>query len=141
MTARMVDDLTGGGLEGRHSGRVAWGETDASGRIHHTVALRWAEIAEHDLFRKLNPSFPAADFPRKDVRTTFHVPLAFDDPFDVRLRVASVGTTSLTLAWDVTSRGTTCIDGQIVIVQVGPDGRPVPLSTWIVDALRRETAG
>ena len=33
--------------------RVAWVDTDASGLIHYTAALRWFEVAEHALLRKL----------------------------------------------------------------------------------------
>ena len=33
--------------------RVGWIDTDAGGRIHFTVAFRWAEAAETGLYRKL----------------------------------------------------------------------------------------
>ena len=33
--------------------RVGWIDTDAGGRIHFTVAFRWAEMAETGLYRKL----------------------------------------------------------------------------------------
>ena len=43
--------------------RVEWVDTDASGRIHHTAAFRFAEVVEHELMRELGvaelTSFPA----------------------------------------------------------------------------------
>ena len=33
--------------------RVAWVDTDATGLIHYTAALRWFEVAEHALVRDL----------------------------------------------------------------------------------------
>ena len=33
--------------------RVGWIDTDAGGRIHFTVAFRWAEATETGLYRKL----------------------------------------------------------------------------------------
>jgi acyl-CoA thioester hydrolase len=32
--------------------RVNWIDTDASGRIHYTAALRYFEVAEHGLMRE-----------------------------------------------------------------------------------------
>ncbi|MBH0121927.1 hypothetical protein I0Q12_21390, partial [Rhodococcus sp. CX] len=35
----------------RSRGVVRFSETDASGRFHYTAALKWAENAEHELYR------------------------------------------------------------------------------------------
>lgn len=123
--------------EGHHSGRVAWADTDAGGRIHHTAALRWAEVAEHNLFRELNPSFPAGDFPRKSVQATYHSVLAFDDEFEVQLWAGAVGRTSVTFEWEIRSGDVLCIEGRHTVVHVDGVGRPAPLPAWLHDGLSR----
>lgn len=122
-------------MESSHRGRVAWVDTDAGGRIHHTAAFRWAEIAEHALFRRIRPGFDAAVFPRKSVEATYHCALVFDDEFEIRLRVSSVGRTSVTFVWKVHSRDFLCVEGRHTAVYVGTDGKPATLPDWFRKAL------
>lgn len=117
-------------MEILHQGRVAWADTDAGGRIHHTAAFRWAEIAEHSLFRQIRPGFEAAAFPRKSVEAIYHSPLVFDDEFEVRLRASSIGRTSVTFVWEVHSRDVLCVKGRHTAVYVEADGKPAPLPDW-----------
>lgn len=127
--------------EGRQAGRVAWVDTDAGGRIHHTAAFRWAEVAEHNLFRALNPAFPAGDFPRREVAATYHAPLVFGDPFEVRLWADAVGRTSVTFRWEVRSGDALCIEGRHTAVHVAADGRPAPLPEWLREGLAAAASG
>jgi YbgC/YbaW family acyl-CoA thioester hydrolase len=103
--------------------RVTWADTDASGRIHHTAAFRWAENAEHALLRQLGLD-ELGDFPRRHVEATYHLPLRFGDEFDLILRAEKVGRTSITYGWQAVRDGELCAEGRSVTVHVGPDGSP-----------------
>ena len=60
--------------------RVAWVDTDASGRIHWSSAFRWAELAEHRLLAGLGRSRDeAGGYPRRAAEVTYHRALEFDD--------------------------------------------------------------
>ena len=52
--------------------RVGWIDTDAGGRIHFTVAFRWAETAETGLYRKLGLLEEGrGDYPRRHVEADY----------------------------------------------------------------------
>lgn len=114
------------GYEHRERMRVAWVDTDASGRIHFTAAFRWAEIAEHALLRDLGPA-GAGEFPRRHVEATFHRPLRFADEFDLVLAPERLGRTSVTYGWRAERDGDVYVEGRTVVVMVGDDGSPRPL--------------
>jgi acyl-CoA thioester hydrolase len=118
--------------------RVAWADTDASGRIHFTAAFRWAEVAEHALLRRLGLSPPgnADGFPRRHVEATYHRPLRFADEFDLVLAAERVGRTSVTYAWQAIRDGQVCVEGRTVTVHVDGDGTPTPVPRAL-----RELAG
>ncbi len=115
--------------------RVAWADTDASGRIHFTAAFRWAEVAEHALLRRLGliPPGNAEGFPRRHVEASYHRPMHFADEFDLVLAAERVGRTSVTYAWQAIRDGQVCVEGRTVTVHVDGDGTPAPLP----QALRR----
>jgi acyl-CoA thioester hydrolase len=109
--------------------RVAWADTDASGRTHFTAAFRWAEMAEHALLRSLGLAPPgnADGFPRRRVEATYHRPMRFADEFDLVLAAERVGRTSVTYGWRAIRDGQVCVEGRTVTVHVDGDGRPAPL--------------
>ena len=108
--------------------RVGWIDTDAGGRIHFTVAFRWAEAAETGLYRKLGLLEEGrGDYPRRRVEADYLRVLVFDDEVEVRIRVESVGRTSIRFAWEVMHDGEVAITGGHTIVHVDADGRPAPL--------------
>jgi YbgC/YbaW family acyl-CoA thioester hydrolase len=108
--------------------RVGWIDTDAGGRIHFTVAFRWAEAAETGLYRKLGLlSDRKGDYPRRHVEADYLRVLRFDDEVEVRLRVEKVGGTSVTFAWDVLHDGVVAIRGMHTVVRVDDEGRPTPI--------------
>ena len=85
--------------------RVGWIDTDAGGRIHFTVAFRWAETAETGLYRKLGLLDEGrGDYPRRHVEADYLRVLVFDDEVEVRIRVESVGRTSIRFTWEVAPR-------------------------------------
>jgi acyl-CoA thioester hydrolase len=115
--------------------RVAWVDTDAGGRIHFTAAFRWAELAETGLMRRLGLLDAWGSYPRRRVEADFHKVLVFEDEVDVRLRVARVGSTSLTYAWEVAKNGDVYVEGRHVVVHVDEHGRPSALPEAVRSAL------
>jgi acyl-CoA thioester hydrolase len=118
--------------------RVGWIDTDAGGRIHFTVAFRWAEMAETGLYRKLGLLGEGrGDYPRRHVEAEYRRVLVFEDEVEVRIRVEAVGRTSIRFAWEAVHDGEIAITGSHTIVRVDPDGRPQPID----DATRALLAG
>ena len=113
--------------------RVQWIDTDASGRIHYTAALRYFEVAEHQLMRKLfgdagGPDERSFGLPRVHVEADYREALRYGDEFACTARIVGVGRTSITFGFEAhNSSGDVCLDGRIVAVAVGDDGRSMPL--------------
>jgi YbgC/YbaW family acyl-CoA thioester hydrolase len=115
--------------------RVQWVDTDASGLIHYTAAVRYFEVPEHGLMRKIFAD-AASDrgfmMPRVHVEADYEASLRYPDEFDCTARVEAVGRTSVTYAYEIVRLdGVRAIRGRIVAVAVGPDGRPVELPSGI----------
>lgn len=112
--------------------RVELSDTDASGRIHHTAALRWAERAEHQLLRAVGwPDL--ARFPRRHVEVSFVAPVRFGDELVVEIGTTAIGRSSITYGWHVRRGEQRCIEGSITCVYVDAEGRPLA----VPDDLRR----
>jgi acyl-CoA thioester hydrolase len=118
--------------------RVEWVDTDASGRIHHTAAFRWAEVVEHELMRELGLA-ELTSFPRRALAVEFSAPLRFGDVFDLKLEIEHLGTTSVGYVWEAVKVGPdgpaqSCFVGHTTAVFVGEDERPRPLPATLRDA-------
>jgi YbgC/YbaW family acyl-CoA thioester hydrolase len=114
--------------------RVNWVDTDASGLIHYTAALRYFEVAEHALMRKLFGSGqglpPERTFmlPRVHVEADYKAALRYPDEFECGARVQALGRSSVTFGFEVRrADGVLCIVGRIVAVSVDLTGRTIPL--------------
>ena len=113
--------------------RVAWGDTDASGRIHYSSAFRYFEVAEHALMRKIfgaggEPPLRGFGLPRVHVEADYEAALGFPDEFDCTARVAAVGRSSVTYGFEVArANGERCIAGRIVAVSIDAEGRAIAL--------------
>lgn len=83
--------------------RVELADTDATGGIHHTAALRWAEQTEQQLLGAIGVSNEIA-YPRRRIEVEFERPLHYGDRFEVSLQVEAIGRTSVTYRW-LGSRG------------------------------------
>ena len=105
--------------------RVAWVDTDASGRIHWSSVFRWAELAEHRFLGGLgrDPD-DAGAYPRRAAAVTYHRALEFDDRFEVRLGVEKAGRTSVTFGWRMVRGDELCVEGHHTVVHVDEEGRP-----------------
>ncbi len=115
--------------------RVSWADTDAGGRIHFTAALRYAEIAETGLRRRLGLLEDWGGYPRRRVEADYHRVLRFEDEVEVRIRPERLGRTSITWAWSIARDGELCVEGRAVVVHVDADGRPAELPDGVREAL------
>ncbi len=117
--------------------RVNWVDTDASGLIHYTAALRYFEVPEHVLMRE---AFGDAlvKMPRVHVEADYQNALRYPEEFDCTARVVGVGRTSVRWEYEIVKTdGVRAITGKIVAVAVGPDGRPME----VPDSLREKLEG
>jgi len=126
-----------------HRVRVAFPDTDASGRIHFTAMLRYFESAEIEFLRSLGYCYrdaPDVAFPRVRVECEYRSAVGFDDVLDIEVSVKRVGTSSYTLAFAALKEGATVANGSIVVVCVGRPGRAQALPEVLKVALRRFAA-
>jgi acyl-CoA thioesterase FadM len=114
--------------------RVAWADTDASGRIHFTAAFRWAEVAEHAMLRDLGLA-DVGEFPRRHVEAAFHRPLRFPDEFDLVLAPERLGRTSAAYIWRAERDSEPYIEGRTTVVLLDATGTPLPLPDAFRNAL------
>lgn len=114
----------------RSRGVVTFAETDASGRFHYTSALRWAENAEHELYRAVG--LPVVAFPRRAVSATFERPFVDGEEYVVELQVERLGTSSITYVWRILNGTDVAVTGSHAVVHLDQTGRPTP----VPDALR-----
>ncbi|MGP6177691.1 acyl-CoA thioesterase [Microbacterium sp. A196] len=112
------------------TGTTAWSDTDASGRFHYTAAYRWAENAEHALYRSVISDVDIARFPRRATSATYEKPLVAGDEYVMHLDVDRLGNSSITYSWTVTAAGDVCVRGTHTVVHVDDAGRaaPVPIA-------------
>ena len=86
-----------------------------------------AEAAETALRRELGLLAGWGSYPRRHVEADFLRVLRFDDEINVRIRAERVGHTSIAWRFEIERAGEVCVVGQMVVVHVDADGRPVPL--------------
>lgn len=91
----------------RFPGRVAWSDTDTAGVAFFGAYARWVEYAEAELWRRAG--LPLAELfdryevwmPRVEFRCRYRRPLRYDEPFEVRLRVADHSSRTVTYAFEI----------------------------------------
>jgi len=124
---------------------VRWSDTDRAGIIYYGQFLRFFEIAETELFRKVglpySELFDRFDIwlPRVQIHFDFRKPLVLDDLIEVSAYVGSFGTRSLTLRFEVTKKGEMDLvaNGHVVLACVSRSTfKAVPVPDEITEALR-----
>ena len=117
-------------------------DTDLSGRIHYTAAMRFFEAAEHALMRGVMDSGDEARplLPRVHVEADYEAVLSWEDEIDCTVRVASVGRTSITYYYEITrvEDQALAVKGKIVAVAINDEGKSIPLSRSIRTALSQD---
>jgi acyl-CoA thioester hydrolase len=119
---------------------VAWGDMDAFGHVNNVVYLRWFESGRIALFDRVGilhagvPSGPGPILARTGCE--FLLPLSYPDFVTVETRIATIGTKSFVMTYEVRSEGVDAVaargDGVIVWYDYGA-GRSIP----VPDALRQ----
>ncbi len=106
---------------------VRWGDIDLAGIICYGAYIRFYELAETEIFRSVGlpfrDMFERYDMwlPRKVMHTEFHSPAVLDERLAVLTYFSRVGTTSLTINFDVmdADRGVLHATAYQVLVCVG----------------------
>ncbi|WP_068160244.1 acyl-CoA thioesterase [Rhodococcus phenolicus] len=122
----------------RSRGVVAFSETDASGRFHYTSALKWAENAEHELYRAAG--LPIVGFPRRAVSATFERPFVDGDEYVVELAVKRLGNSSISYTWRILDGDAVAVTGAHTVVHLDGSGQPAPVPQALKDVLEKLTA-
>jgi acyl-CoA thioester hydrolase len=114
--------------------RIQWVDTDASGWYHNTAALRLIEEAEHVLMDRLGILDEViARVPRVHISVDFRRFLRFWDEVEVAIRVAEMGESSITYAFQMRVQGEVAAEGKAVAVLVTDEGKPTP---WLEEHRR-----
>jgi acyl-CoA thioesterase FadM len=105
--------------------RIGWFDTDASSKYHNTVPLRLMEEAEAALLDRLGIVREVYGWmPRAHVSVDYRQPLRFWDEAETVVRVAEVGTTSVTYTFEIRTGEEVAAEGRVVAVYIDEDGRP-----------------
>jgi acyl-CoA thioester hydrolase len=123
---------------------VRWSDMDFAGIIFYGAYIRFFEIAETELFRACGLAYAQVFdrydifLPRKAVHSEFYSPARLDDRLRVATYVGRIGTTSMTLNFDVFRGSSVSLiaAGWMVLVCVGRKHlKPEPLPPGVVAAL------
>lgn len=107
--------------------RVAFGDTDASGRLYWGAMFRIFELAETELWRQLDALDVYDRLPRVHAEADYPSAMKFDDELLVSARLSTIGRTSVEIVFEVDRRGEMVGRGKAVAVWVDESGRPRPL--------------
>jgi len=133
-----------------HRERVRWSDCDPLGIIFYGAYVRLLEAAEHECFRACGLPYDELRvrngiwMPRKAFRIEFHAPAQMDELVTVRTWFSRVGTTALTLRFEVARADDQAprASAELTIVSVDRETmakRPIP--AFVKSAIARYTAG
>lgn len=108
--------------------RVAFGDTDASGRLYWGAMFRIFEVAETELWRTLDAFDIYGHLPRAHAEADYPKPMQFDDQLSVAAEIVRLGHTSVEVAFHVEREGEVVGRGRTVAVWVDDAGTPQPLA-------------
>ena len=122
---------------------VRWSDIDAAGVICYGAYVRFFELAETELFRAAGVPYGEVFerlqiwLPRKRLVCEFHAPAKLDERLRVTASVKRLGTTSVTLFFEVEDAAARKIaDCEIVLVCVDKQSfKPRPLPEQLRSAL------
>ena|ERR1700722_18728651 len=101
---------------------VEFADTDMAGIVHFAAFFRYLEAAEHAFLRSRGLSVvmdwegQSIGFPRVSASCDFFSPARFEDVLDIDVRLARVGTKSLSYEIDIFLRGTPVAKGKLSAV-------------------------
>ncbi|HSA57862.1 MAG TPA: thioesterase family protein [Gemmatimonadaceae bacterium] len=116
---------------------VRWGDVDPAGIIRWDAYTRFYELGESELFRAVGLPYRAIfrqfgiGLPRRVLHMDFVTPPVLDERLEVRVYVSDVGTTSLTMNFDVYGPGGTLRSaGYLVLVCVPAGTEEIRKRPW-----------
>src|SRR5438132_7763733 len=127
---------------------VRWSDVDFAGIIFYGSYVRFFEIAETELFRACGLAYAQVFdrydvfLPRKAVHSEFYSPARLDDRLRVATYVGRIGTTSLTLNFDVfrgTGRALIAAGWMVLVCVDRKQLKPRRLPAELVEALAPHT--
>jgi YbgC/YbaW family acyl-CoA thioester hydrolase len=127
---------------------VRWSDVDYAGIIFYGAYVRFFEIAETELFRACGlPYREMFDrfgmfLPRKAVHAEFFKPARLDERLRVAAYIGRVGTSSMTINFDVTGAGTPALIAaawQVLVCADRTSLKSRPLPREVVSALTPHT--
>jgi 4-hydroxybenzoyl-CoA thioesterase/acyl-CoA thioester hydrolase len=126
--------------------RVQFRDTDAAGIMHFSVFFTAMEAAEHEFLRSLGMGvmFRQGDeelgFPRVSAKCDYQSPLRFGEDYQIEVRVARIGTKSVTHEFLFTCEGRQIATGQMTAVccrfSPGVPPQSIAIPDWALQKLR-----
>lgn len=108
--------------------RVAFGDTDASGRLYWGAMFRIFERAETELWRSIGAFDVYGRLPRVRAEAEYPKAMQFDDELDVTAEIVRVGTSSVDIEFLVERAEEVVGRGRTTAVWVDDEGRPRSLA-------------
>ena len=116
-------------------------ETDCAGIVHFSCYFKYLEEAEHAMWRVAGLSIASvADgvgFPRVNASFDYHRPLRFEDEFEITVRVAAIGATSMRYDCVIMRGDTRIASGSTTIVCVMSTGGIMKAAPFPDDIISR----
>ncbi|MFO0723013.1 MAG: thioesterase family protein [Myxococcota bacterium] len=113
---------------------VAWGDMDSLGHVNNTVYLRWFESVRIRYFEGLGLMDRFQDEKIGPIlahqRIDYRRPLRYPDTVEARIRVAKLGNTSLTMAfelWSISERALAASGEGVVVLIDYKTSQKLPL--------------
>ena len=110
----------------RYKCEVSFSDTDASGWVHFSRILVFAERAEHDFLKLAGIGVfesGRGGWPRVRVVCDYKRPLRFQDAIEVEIDLKEIGNTSLTWRFEIKKGdGELAATGEMVSVKVNDSG-------------------
>lgn len=108
--------------------RVAFADTDASGRLYWGAMFRIFEEAEAELWRSLDALDVYVLLPRAHAEAQYRRAMRFDDRLQVTATLTRIGRTSVDVTFGVTRDGEAIASGMTTAVWVDEAGTPLAIS-------------
>ena len=129
----------------RQAIRVYFEDTDAAGIVYYANYLKFAERARTDMLRDLGISH--AEMMKRDglvlvvrrCEIDYLKPARLDDLLTVETEAAKLGGASVDLRQRVLRDGDVLADLKVLVVCIGPDGRPARIPDYVRGVLPRMT--
>ncbi len=121
--------------------RVGFSDTDAQGIVYYGRYLPYFDLARVEYHRHLDmlvTERQTREFVMRAMAIEYHAPASFDDPIEVDVRIARIGTSSVTYEFAAYLPGPTLAvtASQTMVLIDLADHRPCPVPDWWREKIR-----